>query len=570
MRSTRTPVDGREWRDVVVAAQNGDRLSRDALVEGWLPLVYNVVGRALNGHTDVDDVVQETMVRAVYRLEGLRDPDSFRSWLVAIAMRQVREWARTRDHVRRAEVDDTAAAADFADLTVLRLQLEGQRREVTEAVRWLDSEDRQLLSLWWLETAGELTRRELAAAAGITRQHAAVRVQRLKGRLETARGIVRALGSGCPELAREESARQGRVDSVWRKRIARHVRGCARCGTPDEEHVPVERLLAGMALVPVPVALTLSILSGGGKTAAAAAPASWAAKSIAVLTKPAVAATAGVTLVAGGLYMAASSTGRPQPSGGRAAPAVSAPVPTAAFPDASPATPSRADASPSSSPTATPAAPHAAYGTVVDTADSAPAAGAPPAALPRRAETRVVLSGAPAAGLTHRGESVTLTGVGYVRVRWQVLPSQRAGALVMPTWTGLTGRLFHVASGGGHRMDDRRPGVADGTTWMEDPVNGATVLPGGAQQMWQNEYFWINGSVTLHQNEKGADYNLFVEASSWTAVTEDVGTAPGDGVVRYGLVRDTGTDRAPVPQYLTRESPDAPEAVPQRSRPGPP
>lgn len=97
----------------------------------------------------------------------------------------------------------------------------------------------------------------------------------------------------------------------------------------------------------------------------------------------------------------------------------------------------------------------------------------------------------------------------------------------------------------------------------------ATVLPAGAQQMWQNEYVWIDGTATLHQNERGADYNLFLQPSSRAAITEDVETGPAAGAVRYGLVRDTGTDRAPVPQYLTRATTD-PAAVAQRSRPGPP
>jgi len=43
-------------------------------------LVYSIVGRALNGDADVDDVVQETMLRA---LGSLRAPERFRSWLVA-------------------------------------------------------------------------------------------------------------------------------------------------------------------------------------------------------------------------------------------------------------------------------------------------------------------------------------------------------------------------------------------------------------------------------------------------------------------------------------------------------
>lgn len=113
-------METRQWRDTIAAAQAGDRQALDELVEGWLPLVYNIVGRALNGHADVDDVVQETMLRAVDHLGSLRDPDSFRSWLVAIAMRQIRDRARRRTP---APLDESAAheATDFAELTVLRL-----------------------------------------------------------------------------------------------------------------------------------------------------------------------------------------------------------------------------------------------------------------------------------------------------------------------------------------------------------------------------------------------------------------------------------------------------------------
>jgi hypothetical protein len=107
---------------------------------------------------------------------------------------------------------------------------------------------------------------------------------------------------------------------------------------------------------------------------------------------------------------------------------------------------------------------------------------------------------------------------------------------------------------------------------MGGPATGTTVLPSGTQQMWQNEYFWLDGSVTLHQNEQGADYNLFAQPSSWDQATEDVATPPdpGAGIVRYGLVRDTGEDTAPVPQYLTRARTAGPGAVPQQSQVTPP
>jgi RNA polymerase sigma factor (sigma-70 family) len=148
----------------VTAAQAGDHQALEALVETSMPLVYNIVGRALEGHTDVDDVVQETMLRVVNNLSDLRDPERYRSWLVAIAMRQVRERRRLRQARPLAALPDEAAdpGADFVDLSILRLGLSGQRREAAEATRWLEPEERQLLSLWWLEASGELTRAELA------------------------------------------------------------------------------------------------------------------------------------------------------------------------------------------------------------------------------------------------------------------------------------------------------------------------------------------------------------------------------------------------------------------------
>ncbi|MDX3312826.1 RNA polymerase sigma factor [Streptomyces sp. NPDC054884] len=561
----RTYVDaeaGRHWRATIAAAQAGDRHALDELVAAWLPLVYNVVGRALNGHADVDDVVQETMLRAVGNLGSLRDPDSFRSWLMAIAMRQVRDRARRSTAARLDENTALDRTPDFAELTVLRLQLEGQRREVAEAVRWLDDEDRQLLSLWWLEVAGELTRGELAAAVGISRPHAAVRVQRVKERLEVSRGIVRALDGACPGL-RDLTARwTGRPDSVWRKRLARHIRGCGYCGGASESVVPAERLLAGIALVPVPAGFAISLAFGGKTAAAAAGTASvgWSAKVLTALTKPAVAVTAGATLAAGGAYVVVQTPDDPP---GRAAVA-----PTAAAAPVSPAAPTSGGAAPSASPSPSPSPSKgvrkaARYGSVVDAVDRAPDPDTPPAALPQRPASGVTSSGGAHATMNHRGDSVTLSGQGYVLVRWQISPQYRSGALVMPSWTGLRGRLFHVASGGGRRMDD--PVGTDGTG-MGSAATGYTVLPSGAQQMWQNEYFYLTGTVTLTVNERGADYGLNVFPTTWDAVEKDVTSGPGQGARRYGLVRDTGGDDTPVPQYVTRETPADPATVPQRSR----
>src|ERR1700733_4251701 len=163
----RTPSEIDPDVATVVAAQRGDRRALDALAAAYLPLVYNIVGRAMNGHPDVDDVVQETMLRAVRGVGELRDPAAFRSWLVAIAIRQVRDSYRDR-LAQPPAVDFDAPAPDFADQTIERLGLSGQRLQTAEATRWLDDDDRPVLALWGQEGAGGLTRAELASRVGLT------------------------------------------------------------------------------------------------------------------------------------------------------------------------------------------------------------------------------------------------------------------------------------------------------------------------------------------------------------------------------------------------------------------
>ncbi|MEV4560491.1 sigma-70 family RNA polymerase sigma factor [Kitasatospora sp. NPDC049285] len=257
-----TPRSGPDaW--TVTAARAGDRQALERLVAECLPLVYNIVGRALNGHADVDDVVQETLLRTVRGLSDLRDPAAFRSWLVAITVRQVRNRQHDRavalDRVARLEEAEAIPdpALDFAGLTILRLGLTEQRREIAEATRWLDPDDRELLSLWWLKETGELEQADLVAALGLSTGHTAVRVGRMKKRLEVSRLVVRGLATDprCAGLGETAATWDGTPGPLWRKRFARHLRDCARCAGADQGLLPMERLLYGLPLLAVPTHL---------------------------------------------------------------------------------------------------------------------------------------------------------------------------------------------------------------------------------------------------------------------------------------------------------------------------
>ncbi|WP_406209683.1 sigma-70 family RNA polymerase sigma factor [Streptomyces sp. NBC_01017] len=252
--------------ELVRAAQNGDAQAQEELVTMHLPLVYNVIGRALNGRPDTDDLVQDTVLRAMVGFSALPSAGSFRSWVVAIAMNRVRAY-RQDHHTHREgcegtgleaarELDDPSA--DFVALTVTHLKLSGQHLETAEASRWLEGEDQDLLSLWWLECSGELTRAEVAQAVELSAQHTAVRVQRMKAHLESARVVVQVLQATtpCPELYETLRTWNGERSSLWRRQISRHAESCRRCSELQRGMSPPEGLLAGLALVPPSAALT--------------------------------------------------------------------------------------------------------------------------------------------------------------------------------------------------------------------------------------------------------------------------------------------------------------------------
>jgi RNA polymerase sigma factor (sigma-70 family) len=350
---------------LVVAAQAGDRRALDELVATSLPLVHSLVGRALDGDPDADDVVQETLLRAVGQLPTLQAPESFRAWLSAIAVRQVGTHLRRRAVTSRrtTSVDEAVGLpdpdAEFEDLTMLQLELSGQRRDVARAARWLDPADRVLLSLWWLELAGELTRPELAAALGVGIAHAGVRVQRMRQQLDLSRELLAALEAR-PRCAALETVLldwDGTPGPLWRKRIARHTRSCPVCGRCAGDMIAVERLLEGFALLPVPAALLAAVLGRlspaavAGKVAGAAKAGFFGQLLQAAVAHPLVAAvTAGAAVAGSAVTAVRGGPGGLSPRSPGAGPTAGPAPATTALATTAPATAASATTGPAGQP----------------------------------------------------------------------------------------------------------------------------------------------------------------------------------------------------------------------------
>lgn len=140
--------------------------------------------RYLMGAHDVDEVVQEALVRAWRRRATCQGHDSM-PWMRQIARNEALRLIERRR--RRSEfelLDDETLLVGVADEQAVHAQ-EGmlRRMEVQQAVGGLSVGDRQLLALRYER---DLTQPEVARMLGIPEGTVKIRLHRLRGRLRKA------------------------------------------------------------------------------------------------------------------------------------------------------------------------------------------------------------------------------------------------------------------------------------------------------------------------------------------------------------------------------------------------
>ena len=149
--------------DLVARWKGGDQRAATLLVERHAEAVARFA-MSVGVRQDVDEIVQDTFVRAFASLDGFRGDSAFRTWLFTIARRLVLDRRRAvRRRGEQVEVKDSDARTDYDALdAVVADETEGRLRA---AMARLSPTQREVFTL----RVGEgLSYREIAGAAGTT------------------------------------------------------------------------------------------------------------------------------------------------------------------------------------------------------------------------------------------------------------------------------------------------------------------------------------------------------------------------------------------------------------------
>lgn len=168
-----------EW---VRRARAGERDAFDRLVGRHLGGLRGFLATRVP-EDQVEDLIQETLMRALIGLADLQDPEQFRSWLIGIAGNLVRMNYRSQ-RIRSSVLDEyetstrTAIDVSAESFTPEAIVLASERAEaVSEAVAALPDGSREIVELHYGEG---LTYKEIADRLDIT-------VTSIEGRLYRAR-----------------------------------------------------------------------------------------------------------------------------------------------------------------------------------------------------------------------------------------------------------------------------------------------------------------------------------------------------------------------------------------------
>lgn len=167
---------------LVERARRGDAVAFESLVRRHYRAAYAAAFGVLSNQMDAEDACQDAFVRALERLDELRQPERFAAWLVRIARNRAHNLRGYRQ-VRAAQPVETAALASPANPhgDTARAEL---RDRLERALEDLSETQREVVLLHDLYG---WKHREIAEAMdlseGMSRQHLMSARRRLRERL---------------------------------------------------------------------------------------------------------------------------------------------------------------------------------------------------------------------------------------------------------------------------------------------------------------------------------------------------------------------------------------------------
>jgi RNA polymerase sigma factor (sigma-70 family) len=285
----------------MAVTESGHLASReiDDLYRAHVAEVYRYAFAVLGNHADAEDITQTTFLNAYRALEQGVKPRKASNWLLTIASNAIKQRFRAeQSRPRQVELDERIAHAGADD------DDDGPSvGELLTALSKIPPQQRQAIVLREFEGRSYS---EIAEILGVTTS--ALETLLFRARRSLAEELEHQLTCTEAQLSVSQSV-DGRLGRKERRRLRDHLAECPDCARFARLQQRHRSALRGLALVPIPLSLTL-FKGLEGSASAAAVPIGAGASSVAVAAgvgtgTTAVGTTGGVLASGVGLKVAA-------------------------------------------------------------------------------------------------------------------------------------------------------------------------------------------------------------------------------------------------------------------------
>ena len=232
----------------MAVTETGHLASReiDDLYRAHVAEVYRYAFAVLGNHADAEDVTQTTFLNAYRALEQGVKPRKPSNWLLTIASNAIKQrFRQQQSRPREVELDDRIPHAEPQDE-------EGPSvGELLTALSKIPPQQRQAIVLREFEGRSYV---EIAEILGVTTS--ALETLLFRARRSLADELEHQLTCTDAQLAVSRSV-DGRLGRKEKRRLRDHLAECPDCASFARSQQRHRSALRGLALVPIPVSLTL-------------------------------------------------------------------------------------------------------------------------------------------------------------------------------------------------------------------------------------------------------------------------------------------------------------------------
>jgi RNA polymerase sigma-70 factor (ECF subfamily) len=149
-----------------------DKDLQERVYQEYYLLVYPTIYFILRDHAGVEDIIQESFLRAVRKAPTLKEKDKYEAWLKKltrnVTLNHLRKFKRNRDELDAESVFIINEAAPTAEKSVTlekEVELKLMREAIIQYINQLSPSYRQIIAMKWIHN---LSYKDMASELGVT------------------------------------------------------------------------------------------------------------------------------------------------------------------------------------------------------------------------------------------------------------------------------------------------------------------------------------------------------------------------------------------------------------------